>query len=562
MEYIGTFEDIDSIVEWDKNPRDNDHAVHEVANSIKRFGFASPIICREEDRSIIAGHTRFKAAKMLGLSKIPVRFLPLDPVEAQLLALADNKIGELADWNDEMLQNILIDLKEEDLTGLGWTDSELEELMNIEVPEEAESIDSDYDQMPSELNKIAESGGIYEIGNHRVICGDCMEVLKTLPSESVDCIVTDPPYGISLLSDMGVNWDGSVPSDQWAEECFRVLKSGGHIIAFAATKTIHILTTSIEKAGFEIRDQIAWAYFGGFPKSHNVSMKIDEIKGATRTEPVGEAYKVPNAKAVNPHFITQVERRSEEDTTKMYQRMKAVSPEAIQFEGWGTALKPAFEPATFARKPITEKSIALQVLKNGCGAINIEKTRFEYGDDCWIGNSEKPPETEGKIRAGSSGLGVMMSGTVANPLSPLGRWPANVYQCAKPQKAERELGLDELEPEKKENLQMFREGNGSIDGRKQQSVRNIHPTVKPVKLFRFLVNLVCPEGGVVLEPYLGSGTTAVASALEGFQCIGIEREPKYADIALHRIKKAEDAEIIKVENLQIPESFTWQEEQN
>ena len=553
MESIGTFEDIDSIVEWDQNPRDNQHAVAEVANSIKRFGFASPIICRAEDRTIIAGHTRFKAAKQLGLSKIPVRFLDLDPVEAQLLALADNKIGEIADWDDKMLQDILINLQEEDLSGLGWSDEELQDLMNVEEPEISDSFVTDLDEMPTEHEQVAETGGVYEVGEHRVICGDCMEVLKTLPEQSVDCIVTDPPYGISLLSDMGVDWDGSVPSDEWAKECFRVLKDGGHLIAFAATKTIHILTTSVEKAGFEIRDQLAWAYKTGFPKSLNVDLKIDEIKGCVRTVPVGPSYSVPKKHMVNKEEV------SSSDTT-MFQRYRPVSPEAIQFEGWGTGLKPAFEPATLARKPVTEKNIAMQVLKNGCGAINIEKTRFIYGDECWIGNSEKPRERGGEIRKGAAGLGAVLDGQVKNPTNEKGRWPANVYQCPKPGREERDLGLEELGKQNRENFKVFKEG--AIDERKNSPVQNFHPTVKPVKLMRFLVNLVCPEGGVVLEPYLGSGTTAVASAAEGFKCIGIEREPKYADIALHRLKNAADADIIKVEQLELPESFAWPEEQN
>lgn len=539
-ESIGQFEEIDSIVEWDKNPRHNDLAVHEVANSIQRFGFASPIICRSADRTIIAGHTRYKAAKKLGLSKVPVRFLDLDPVEAQLLALADNKIGELADWNDDMLQNILLDLRDEDLTGLGWSDDELEELLAIPEPEEPFSaVEQDHDEIPAEIEKIAEEGGVYEIGNHRIICGDCLEVMKSLPDESVDCIVTDPPYGISLLHGEGVNWDGNVPSDAWAKECFRVLKAGGHLIAFAATKTIHILTNSVEKSGLEIRDQFCWAYHSGFPKSHDISVKIDEIKGAVRTEPLGEAYKVPNAKSVNPHFITQVEARSSQDKTIMYQPMKPASPEAQRFFGWGTSLKPAFEPATIARKPIKNKNVALQVLDNGCGAINIEKTRLPYGDDCWIGSADKPFWETGSIVTGSAGMGAKMDGSVRNPVHDKGRYPANVYQCAKP-------NLDE---------RVISEEDESI-------IKNIHPTVKPVKLFKFLVNLVCPEGGIVLEPYLGSGTTAVASSLEGFKCIGIEREPKYADIALQRLKKAEGQDIIKVDTLQIPEGFTWEDEQS
>ena len=205
-ESIGTYTPISDLVEWKNNPRKNDHAVEEVAKSIKRFGFASPIIARKEDNMVIAGHTRLAAARSLGLVTVPVRFVDLDPTEAQLLALADNKIGEIADWDQDLLSEVLTDLKDADLSGIGFSDTELDELIKEAQVDQLDNVieedldDQDWDQMPSESVKIAKTGGVYQIGGQQVACGDCVEVMRSLPDNSVDSIVTDPPYGISFMS--------------------------------------------------------------------------------------------------------------------------------------------------------------------------------------------------------------------------------------------------------------------------------------------------------------------------------------------------------------------------
>ena len=559
-ESIGTYTPIEDLKEWDNNPRNNDHAVDEVAKSIKRFGFASPIIARSEDKMVIAGHTRLAAARKIGLDKVPVRFVDLDPTEAQLLALADNKIGEIAEWDQDLLSEVLTDLKDEDLSGIGFSDAELEELIQEAQVDQLDNVieedleDEDWDQMPAESVKIAKAGGVYQIGGQQVACGDCVEVMRSLPDNSVDSIVTDPPYGIGF---MGKGWDHSVPSEEWARECLRVLKDGGHLICFAATRTVHRLAVAVEDAGFEIRDQLGWCYYSGFPKSMDISKQIDKMAGVER-EVIG---KDQNFGASNKEEgkIAYGDYKGAWDITK------PTTKEAQYWQGWGTALKPAYEPCVLARKPIAEKNVASQVLKTGTGAINIDACRFGYGDPCWIGKAEWTGDPKGDPSLSKYTSHVdFLAGTATKraPRHNLGRWPANLYQCPKPSRSEREEGLADLEAKVSDGY--MGAGDTRLDGRPNPKRANFHPTVKPVNLMRWLIRLVTPVNGLVLEPFLGSGTTGVASSLEGFRSIGIEREPDYADICLQRIKNAEGADIVEIEALKIErlEEETWPEEQS
>ena len=194
--------------------------------------------------------------------------------------------------------------------------------------------------------------------------GDCIETMNAMPPESVDAIVCDPPYGLGF---MGKKWDGLPPSLEWAEACYRVLKPGGHIAAFGGTRTWHRLAVAIEDAGFEMRDSLAWLYGSGFPKSHDVSKGIDKLAGATRArvELVGGALNSGHANGWNgssPHSPTAPLAGTRQVDTP-------ATPEAAQWDGWGTALKPAFEPIVLARKPLAEKTVARNVLAHGTGAI-------------------------------------------------------------------------------------------------------------------------------------------------------------------------------------------------
>jgi hypothetical protein len=274
MEAAAVWVDVAHLKAWDKNPRDNDKAVPEVMASIKRFGFAAPIIARPNGE-IIAGHTRLKAALELRLPRVPVRYMDLDPAEAHLLALADNRVAEIADWNDDLLSDVLRELEGDgvDLKGIGWDVDELADLLGHNDPlpmDGPEESGADLDAIPDEIPAITKPGEVVTLGRHTLHCGDCIEVMRSLPAASVDAVVTDPPYGIGF---MGKGWDCAVPGDDFAAEALRVLKPGGHLIAFAATRTVHRLTVALEDAGLEIRDQIAWVQWQGFPKSHDVSAR-------------------------------------------------------------------------------------------------------------------------------------------------------------------------------------------------------------------------------------------------------------------------------------------------
>jgi len=326
--------------------------------------------------------------------------------------------------------------------------------------------------------------------------GDCVEVMASLPACSVDAIVTDPPY---FLGFMGKEFDrqGGADSDPavaharhlaWTREALRVLSPGGHLIAFGGSRTVHRLTCAIEDAGFEIRDMGIWQFYTGFPKSLNLP------------------------------------------------------------GGRGTALKPAHEPWVLARKPLIG-TVAANVLAHGTGALNIDACRYAYGDPAWPGPGDVvdlPVRDVGSTGDGS-GVGAGITGLrdgFRPASSPLGRWPANVYACPKASRSERERGCEGLTARTGAEATASKEGQARLDsprtgaGRSADEVRNHHPTVKPVALMRWLSRLVTPPGGTVLDCFLGSGTTGVAAVAEGFDFIGIEREPEYMAICEARIRHA------------------------
>src|SRR5690625_1352197 len=203
--------------------------------------------------------------------------------------------------------------------------------------------------------------------------GDCIETMKSMPPESVDAIVTDPPYGLGF---MGKKWDGLPPSLEWAEACYRVLKPGGHIAAFGGTRTWHRLAVAIEDAGFEMRDSLAWLYGSGFPKSHDVSKGIDKAAGAER-KVVGRRVRLGDSTDY-PTRGDSVFAGSETGNITT-----PATDAAKQWDGWGTALKPAFEPIVLARKPLAEKTVARNVLAHGTGAINVDACRIGTTVETW-----------------------------------------------------------------------------------------------------------------------------------------------------------------------------------
>lgn len=371
--------------------------------------------------------------------------------------------------------------------------------------------------------------------------GDCLEVLKTLPPNSVDSVVTDPPYGLSF---MGKKWDYDVPAIEVWQECLRVLKPGGHLLAFAGTRTQHRMAVRIEDAGFEIRDMIAWVYGSGFPKSLDVSKAIDKAAGAER-EVVGKS---------NRHVSGRPTQRTAglngsatfSESVGMGAFITAPATEAArQWQGWGTALKPALEPITVARKPLVG-AVAQNVLEHGTGAINV--------DGCRVGAEARPVMVRTKtVVAASSMAGVSTGATANGEVTTQGRWPANLihdgseevtellndaarfFYCPKSSKKDRDEGLEGFERRNNMRVNGPRE---SEEAKHATKLANIHPTVKPTELMRYLCRLVTCPGGTVLDPFTGSGSTGKAAMLEGFRFIGIEREAEYVAIADARIRAA------------------------
>jgi hypothetical protein len=387
--------------------------------------------------------------------------------------------------------------------------------------------------------------------------------MQTMPDNSVDAIITDPPYELNF---MGKSWDSTgVAYDitVW-QECLRVLKPGGHLLAFGGSRTYHRLACAIEDAGFQIRDQIMWVYGSGFPKSLNISKAIDKDAGAER-EVVGKDKAGTGLGLMDKSSTIG----GEFDITA------PATAEAKQWQGWGTALKPAHEPIVMARKPL-DGTVAQTVLTHGTGGINIDGCRVGRadGDDSSAGNRTANFATQETMSGGNGSGGWSQNDMGRFPANfihdgsdevlelfpqsnggafpkksnvPTGRhyeggWgavdngsrtemgegsAARFFYCAKANKKDRNEGL---------------EGFKSSTGRDSTKItmQNHHPTVKPTDLMRYLCRLVTPPNGTVLDPFTGSGSTGKAATLEDFNFIGIEQSAEYVEIATARINHAKE----------------------
>jgi DNA modification methylase len=344
----------------------------------------------------------------------------------------------------------------------------------------------------------------YEDEQTKIYNGDCREILQTLPDDSVDAVVSDPPYGLAF---MGKRWDYDVPGVEVWQECLRVLKPGGHLLAFAGTRTQHRMACRIEDAGFEIRDMIAWVYGSGFPKSLDVSKAIDKAAGAER-EVVGKTRKGAQSESTGRYGSWG------DGITPTAPATEA----ARQWQGWGTALKPALEPITVARKPLCG-TVAENMLQYGTGGINV--------DGCRVGT-----DVTVTVRSGNSGVHGCYGkdDRVFFRENPPGRFPANLIHDGSGEV----VGLFPSEDGEKSEARFFYTAKADKTDRGHG---NNHPTVKPQALMRYLVRLVCPPGGVVLDPFGGSGTTAAAARLEQCRSILCELSAEYCDIAVERLRQ-------------------------
>ena len=448
--------------------------------------------------------------------------------------------------------------------------------------------------------------------------GDCLDVMRSMPANSVDAIVTDPPYGLSnhklgeveaclraWLSGqaylpkgagfMGKKWDAWVPGPEVWKAAFAVLKPGGHMLVFAGTRSMDLMCMAIRLAGFELRDSIgyahdgggaplaAWCYGSGFPKSLDVSKAIDKAAGVEREVLGFDAKKAAQqTRAVGTEVYGDYAGNAGEITAPS-------TNAAQQWQGWGTSLKPAWEPVIIARKPLDKGTVAVNVLHWGTGGMNIDACRVAI--DSQVDASQLHSMSRNS-RVGGDGLDMStVCGDTPQVVRADNRWPANLihdgseevlatfpdakgqqgaltgnepsnktadvfgafagrspstprndsgsaarfFYCAKASRKERNMGLIDPGPFHKHGVTLRKMENAVRDG---IATGNTHATVKPIKLMRYLCRLVTPPGGVVLDPFIGSGSTGCAAVLEGFDYIGIEREVAYIEIARARIASA------------------------
>ncbi len=427
----------------------------------------------------------------------------------------------------------------------------------------------------------------------KVLAGSCLDLLLELDDCSIDAVVTDPPYELGF---MGKSWDSSGIAynvEVW-KQCLRVLKPGGHILAFGGSRTWHRLAVAVEDAGFELRDSIAWIYGSGFPKSLDVSKAIDKAAGAER--------EVVTATVVDI-FGEREEDKKKLDIASTHDRIAmgngwkgevietiATTADAKKWQGWGTALKPAFEPVVVGRKPLIG-TVAANVLQWGVGGLNIDGTRIGTEQrKTWsagaanykVSNAEPWKDTKHMVTGRwpsnvmldeyTAGLVDEQSGITKSAASMRGSGggtehigqlssrkdslrghndsggASRFFYVAKANKRDRNEGLDDLEAQRHSD----REKNDGVGGdnprnRSNQAKQNFHPTVKPTDLMRNLIRLVTPLGGTVLDPFTGSGSTGKAAILEGMQFVGCELTPEYLPIIQGRIDWA--VEQVKAEKL-------------
>ena len=434
----------------------------------------------------------------------------------------------------------------------------------------------------------------YDHAGIQLYHGDCLDVLPELEAGSFDSVVTDPPYGLSF---MGQGWDRGVPGKEFWGEVLRVAKPGAHLLAFGGTRTHHRLMCAIEDAGWELRDTLMWVYGSGFPKSLDVSKAIDKAAGVERTRGERQWSGGQRRSGIMGENL---------GTQTLVKYDLPVLPSAKQWHGWGTSLKPAWEPILLARKPLAGTVVA-NVLEHRTGALNVDGCRVGTNVETWPSSRRNGSGNGRTCALGSGGAYTATTGD-----APAGRWPANLIHdgseevvglfpenvkggshnipkgwrgfnnngkpteakqlgsykdagsaarffkccldddpeddevrrlvyCAKASRADREDGLEEMEG-RVQGVRGGEEDDLSEGKGPTRATRNHHPTVKPTALMRYLCRLVTPPGGIVLDPFAGSGSTGKGAVLEGFQFVGIELDAGYCEIASRRIAAAKRLE--------------------
>lgn len=386
-----------------------------------------------------------------------------------------------------------------------------------------------------------------------VVHADCLDVMRRLPDNFVDAVVTDPPYGLSF---MGKNWDHGVPGVEFWKEALRIAKPGAHLLSFGGTRTFHRIACAIEDAGWEVRDCIMWLYGSGFPKSMDISKAIDKKLGAKREK-------------VQGHFGNTSFGLINDDSWKPHKDVDSdvpATPEAEKWKGWGTCLKPAYEPVIMARKPL-EGTVADTVLKYGTGGLNIDECRvpFESDEDKKSTGMDRPHTS--KVGALAGGLENDNERTIFMPKQTNGRFPANVIHDGSEEVVDvfpkdvkggtwnNTNGARHFENNGKPTEYTNKGSDNSVGSaarffycakasKSEKGKDNPHPTVKPLELMKYLIKMVAPKGALVLDPFMGSGSTGIAAIQIGRNFIGIEKEEEYFNYAKNRIEEA----FLKIKN--------------
>ena len=399
-----------------------------------------------------------------------------------------------------------------------------------------------------------------------IINGDCIEEMQKLIDQGVqvDAVVTDPPYEIGF---MGREWDSTgiaYRKETW-RLAWELLKPGGHLLAFSASRTYHRMTVAIEDAGFEIRDQMMWLYGSGFPKSHNIGKNVDKTLGN-----VGKVVGEKKLWGANASGGRGNQNKNNYQSTEIgavkYEEIREVCNE---WEGWGTALKPAHEPIAVGRKPISESTVAKNVLKHGTGGINIDASRVETNNN--LNGGTYSGEKRGKDESSQwqnedrkSGKGSGFTHGCGEFKQPTGRFPANIMHDGSeevvklfPETApspEITKNKNSNAPQTNNTYGQYSDKGRVINGhndkgsasryfycpkvsKKERGENNKHPTVKPQELMKYLIRMVTPKGGTVLDPFMGSGSTGMAAKDLEFNFIGIEMDEEYFKICQERIEE-------------------------